>query len=179
LTRGSRLALASVLIVVAAVVGTWGLWATFSGPPSIVVTRSPMLDKPAPPIVLQSLDGSTTVRLADYLGRPVMVNFWASWCLPCRQEFPLLAGARAAHAADGLEILGIVYHDGPQAAQQFAEQYGGNWPLLADPADAAWHDYQGALVPTTYYIDRQGIVRAVSYGPPPSGTLEEQLAKIL
>ncbi len=111
MTRRSRPALSSLLILVAAVIGAWGLWAAFGGPPSIVVTRSPMLDKPAPPIVLQSLDGSTTVRLADYLGRPVMVNFWASWCLPCRQEFPLLASARATHAAAGLEILGIVHED--------------------------------------------------------------------
>jgi cytochrome c biogenesis protein CcmG, thiol:disulfide interchange protein DsbE len=179
LTRRPRLALAFVLILVAAVVGAWGLWAAFSGPPSIVVTRSPMLDKPAPPIVLQSLDGSTTVRLADFLGRPVMVNFWASWCLPCRQEFPLLAAARTAHAADGLEILGIDHEDDAASAQRFAADHGASWLLLSDPDNAAWRAYLGALVPMTYYIDRQGIVRAVSYGPPPSGTLEEQLAKIL
>lgn len=178
MTRRSRLALATVLVVLAVAIGAWGLSASF-GPPSIVVTRSPLLDKPAPPFALQALDGATTVRLTDYVGRPVIVNFWASWCLPCRQEFPLLAAARAAHAADGLEILGIVHDDGPQAAQQFADQYGGTWPLLADPAATAWHDYRGALLPITYYIDRQGIVRAVSYGPPPSGTLEDQIAKIL
>jgi cytochrome c biogenesis protein CcmG, thiol:disulfide interchange protein DsbE len=155
------------------------MWAAFSGPPSIVVTRSLMLDKPAPPIVLQSLDGSATVRLADYLGRPVMVNFWASWCLPCREEFPLLAAARAAHAADGLEILGIDHDDDVASAQSFAADHSATWLLLSDPYNAAWQAYLGGLVPTTYYIDRQGIVRAVSYGPPSSGSLDEQLAKIL
>jgi cytochrome c biogenesis protein CcmG/thiol:disulfide interchange protein DsbE len=165
--------LAAVILV------AWGLWGVLSGPPSIVVSRSPLLDKAAPQLELQTLDGTKTVRLSDYLGRPVLVNFWASYCLPCRQEFPLLASARAAHAGDGLEILGIVHDDGPQAAQQFADQYGGIWPLLADPGNSAWQAYGGALLPTTYYIDRAGIVRAVSYGPPPSGTLEEQLAKIL
>jgi cytochrome c biogenesis protein CcmG/thiol:disulfide interchange protein DsbE len=160
-----------------------GVWLVLGGglgrPPSVVVTRAPLLGAPAPAFSLQTLDGTATVRLADYAGRPVMVNFWASWCLPCREEFPLFAAARAAHVADDLEIIGIVHDDGPQAAQQFAAQYAAAWPLLADPADEAWRAYGGALVPTTYYIDRNGIVRAVSYGPPPSGTLEEQIAKIL
>lgn len=179
MSRRSRLLLAAALVVVAVVVGAWGVSVSLGGPPSITVSRSPLLDKPAPQFELQTLDGSATVRLADYLGRPVMVNFWASWCLPCRQEFPLLAAARAAHTADGLEILGVVHNDGPQAARAFAGQYGGTWPLLADPANVTWQAYQGVLVPITLYIDRGGVVRAVSYGPPPSGTLEEQINKIL
>jgi cytochrome c biogenesis protein CcmG/thiol:disulfide interchange protein DsbE len=178
LTRRSRFALAAVLVVIAVAVGGWGLWASL-GPPSIQVTRSPLLDKPAPAFTLATLDGSATVRLADYAGRPLIVNFWASWCLPCRQEFPLLAAAREEHAAQGLEIIGIVHDDGPEAARNFAQAYGATWPLLADPDDAAWQGYLGTLVPITFYIDRQGIIRAVSYGPAPSGTLEEQLAKIL
>lgn len=179
LTRQSRRGPAAVLVLLAVVVGAWALWAAFSGPPSIQVSRSALLDKPAPQFALQTLDGTATVRLADYLGRPVVVNFWASWCIPCRQEFPLLRAAREAHAADGLEILGIVHDDGPQAARQFADAYDATWPLLADPDDSAWRDYRGVVLPITYYIDRQGVVRALSYGAPPSGTLEEQIAKIL
>jgi cytochrome c biogenesis protein CcmG/thiol:disulfide interchange protein DsbE len=179
LTRRSRFVLAAVLVLLAVVLGAWGLWAALGGPPSIVVTRSPLLDKPAPDFALTTLDGSATVRLADYAGRPLMINFWASWCLPCREEFPLLAAAREKHAAAGLEILGIVHDDGPEAALSFAQAYGATWPLLADPDDAAWRGYLGTLVPITYYVDRHGVIRAVSYGPPPSGTLEEQLAKIL
>jgi cytochrome c biogenesis protein CcmG, thiol:disulfide interchange protein DsbE len=179
LTRRSRLLLAGALVLLAVAIGTWGLWIALGSPPSIVVSRSPLLDKPAPEITLATLDAAATVRLSDYRGRPVMVNFWASWCLPCRQEFPLFADARSAHAGEGLEILGIVHDDGPQAAQQFASAYGATWPLLNDVDDVAWGAYLGTLVPITYYIDREGVVRAVSYGPPPSGTLEEQLAKIL
>ena len=67
----------------------------------------------------------------------------------------------------------------PISAQRFATDEGATWPLVQDADNSAWQAYGGALVPTTYYIDRQGIVRAVSYGPPPSGTLEELLAKIL
>jgi cytochrome c biogenesis protein CcmG/thiol:disulfide interchange protein DsbE len=152
-----------------------------AGEPSqsvIVVPRNPLLDQPAPGFTLQALDGST-VSLGDYRGRPVIVNFWASWCQPCQQEFPLFAAARAQHAVDGLEILGIVHNDTTQAAQAFAAHQGAAWPLLSDPDDTAWQAYRGALLPISYYIDRDGIIRAVSYGPPSSGTLDDLLAKIL
>jgi cytochrome c biogenesis protein CcmG/thiol:disulfide interchange protein DsbE len=147
--------------------------------PPITISGSALLNQPAPDFALQTLDGSRTVRLADYRGRPVIVNFWASWCVPCREEFPLLRAVRAEHAGAGLEVLGIVHDDGPAAAQAFADSYLADWPLLLDPADSAWNAYRGVLVPITFYVDRAGVVRAVSFGPPPADVLEEQLAKIL
>lgn len=174
-----RLAFTAVAIVVAAVVIGWAVTSSLGRPPSIVVPRSPLLDKPAPAIDLPTLDGTSTISLADYVGRPVVINFWASWCLPCRDEFPLLRATRAAHAGEGLEILGIAHDDTAEAARQFGLDYGATWPLLLDDQDIAWRAYQGTFVPVTYYVDRQGIVRALSYGAPASGTLEEQLAKIL
>jgi cytochrome c biogenesis protein CcmG/thiol:disulfide interchange protein DsbE len=181
LTRRSRLVLATAIALVAVVALAWFAWSQFNATPtpSIVVGRNPLLDKAAPAISLPTLDGSGTVNLSDYAGRPVIVNFWASWCVPCRQEFPLFKEARTEHAADGLEILGVVHLDSADSAQQFATDQGATWPLLMDADNTAWRAYGQLLVPTTYYIDRDGIVRAVSYGPPPSGTLEEQLAKIL
>ena len=181
MTRRSRLVLATAIALVAVVAVGWFAWSQSNAnpTPSIVVGRNPLLDKPAPAISLPTLDGSGTVNLSDYAGRPVIVNFWASWCVPCRQEFPLFKDARAAHAADGLEILGVVHLDSADSAQGFATEQGATWPLLMDANNSVWQAYGQLLVPTTYYIDRQGIVRAVSYGPPPSGTLEELLAKIL
>lgn len=179
MTPRARQLLAGATLLLATVGAAWIVWLFFGGPPSIHVSRPPLLDKPAPAFRLKTLDGSALVGLSDYAGRPLVVNFWASWCLPCRQEFPLLAAARTAHRADGLEVIGIVHDDGPQAATQFAQQFGGTWPLLADPDDAAWQAYGGAVVPITFYVDRGGVIRAVSYGAPASGTLEELIAKIL
>lgn len=147
-------------------------------PPRVIIGGSPLVGQPAPAFELESLDGET-VSLADYAGRPVIVNFFASWCIPCREEIPLLVRVRDEHAADGLEVLGIVHDDGPQAAAAFAAGYGADWPMLLDPDDAAWRAYGGQLMPVTFYIDREGIVRAVSFGPPPPDALDEQLAKIL
>ncbi|MEA2622620.1 MAG: cytochrome c biosis protein CcmG, thiol:disulfide interchange protein DsbE [Chloroflexota bacterium] len=142
------------------------------------ILGSPLLDKPAPDFQLARLDG-TLVRLSGYRGRPVIVNFWASWCIPCRDEFPEFVAARAQHAQDGLEILGIVHLDGADAAAGFARERGADWPLLLDPKDEAWKAYQGIGVPSTYFIDREGVVRATSLGPVSAAALPIQLAKIL
>jgi peroxiredoxin len=91
----------------------------------------------------------------------------------------LLVTARANHEAEGLEILGVIHDDSVQSATAFAATYNVAWPLLVDADDAAWNAYHGAFVPVTYFIDRAGIVRAVSYGPPPSASLDSLLAKIL
>ena len=147
-------------------------------PSVVIVGGSPLLDQPAPEFSLATANGET-VTLSSLRGRPVIVNFWASWCIPCREEFPLLVSAYERYSPAGLEIVGIVHDDGPQAAAEFARSYGATWPLLLDPDDVAWQAYRGSLVPITYYIDRTGIIRAVSFGAPPSGYLDDQIEKIL
>ena len=146
-----------------------------SGP---IVVEQGLVGQPAPAFDLERLDGGR-VRLADFDGRPLIVNFWASWCGPCKDEFPIFRAARERHAADGLEILGVIHDDGPEAARAFAESQDAEWPMLLDPDDAAYNAYRVLALPTTFYVDRDGIVRAVSFGPPPSGVLDEQLHKIL
>ncbi len=143
-----------------------------------MVERNPLLDQPAPDFRLAATDGRS-IALSDLRGRPVIVNFWASWCEPCRDEFPLLRDAYQRHAGDGLEILGVIHGDGPQAAATFAQTYGADVAAADRRRRRRWRAYYGALLPITYFVDRQGIVRAVSYGPPPTGVLDEQIAKTL
>lgn len=145
----------------------------------VVVGGSPLVGKPAPAIELADLAG-VTVRLADYIGRPVVVNFWASWCVPCRDEFPVFVAAREQYAADGLEILGVIYKDDAGSAQAFADDQGAGWPLLQDPGERVYTAYTGfGGVPMTVFVDGESVVRSVSYGPLSEAGFADQMALIL
>ena len=111
-------------------------------------------------------------------GRPVLVNFWASWCIPCREEFPLFKRARQDPANEQLVILGILYQDSEDEALDFMRAQGASWPALEDPGGAVAGAYRVAAPPVTFFIDRAGIVRAVSFGPPPEEVFEQYLDRI-
>lgn len=149
------------------------------GASPVVIGGSPLLGKPAPAIALQNLAGET-VSLADYAGRPVIVNFWASWCIPCREEFPIMVAGKQQHADQGLEILGIVYKDNAANAQAFATDHGADWPLLQDPGEKVYTAYSGfGGVPMSAFIDGEGIVRAMSLGPFSQEGFDSYVAQIL
>lgn len=133
----------------------------------------------APAFELQDLDGNT-VRLADLRGRPVIVNFWASWCGPCVEEFPLLKRAAAQHAGDGLALVGIVYKDSSAAAADFMQRMGANWPTLMDPGEKT-ADAFGIVAgpPESFFIDAEGTVIARQIGQLSAGDLDRHLAAIL
>jgi cytochrome c biogenesis protein CcmG, thiol:disulfide interchange protein DsbE len=133
---------------------------------------------PAPAFALADLDGNP-VSLADLRGRPVIVNFWASWCGPCVQEFPLLRGAAAAHAADGLAIVGIVFQDRSEAARAFLARMGAAWPGVMDPGDAVATRYGIIWPPDSFFIDRDGVVVTRQIGQLSAADLERGLAAIL
>lgn len=132
----------------------------------------------APDFTLASLDGEP-IRLADLRGRPVIVNFWASWCGPCIEEFPLLREAAARHAADGLAVVGIVYRDRSGAAREFMERHGGTWPAAIDPGEQVATDYGVVGPPETYFIARDGTIAARNIGQITAATLDDQLAAII
>jgi cytochrome c biogenesis protein CcmG, thiol:disulfide interchange protein DsbE len=134
--------------------------------------------QPAPDFALADLDGKP-VRLADLRGRPVIVNFWASWCGPCIEEFPLLQAAATRHRADGLAVIGIVYRDNSEAARAFMTRMGATWPTAMDPGDQVAQRFGIYGPPETFFIDRNGVVRGRQIGQLSASDLDRQLALAL
>jgi len=142
-------------------------------------TAAPASGDVAPAFALPGLDGGC-VRLDDLRGRPVIINFWASWCSPCRDEFPLLRAAYEDHAeSDGLEVIGITYRDIPFDSRRFAEEEGADWALAIDDDQRAAQTYRVTAIPQTLFVRRDGTISARIYGPFSTRELDAALREIL
>jgi cytochrome c biogenesis protein CcmG/thiol:disulfide interchange protein DsbE len=136
--------------------------------------------EPAPPLALSDLAGQI-VTLNAYQGRPLIVNFWATWCEPCREEMPLLQQVHNAHQRAGLIVLGISQDSEERltAVRTYWTQSGWSFPSLLDPDGAVARRYQVFLLPSTIFINAQGVVAAMHHGPINATQIEQYLAKIL
>lgn len=178
-TRQSGVRVALVLVIVLGIIGTaWfiGRQQGFGtiGKGGINSDLLPKVGEQAPDLVTFDTRGNL-VRLSDLRGQPVWLNFWGSWCPPCRAEFPDIEAAYQTLNPQGLVMLGIAVGEDPLVAQDYADRVGGTFPVLADPAYLAAvipeDEYPEAreLVtsytinnyPTHIFIDRDGTVRAV------------------
>ena len=154
-----------------ALLATWGIAASLGG-------QSARVGGPAPDFALVDLDGEP-VRLADLRGQPVIVNFWASWCGPCVEEFPMLREAAAAHAKDRLVVIGVVHEDRSEAARDFMARFDATWPAVMDPGGSVASSYGIHGLPETFFIGTDGVIRGRQIGGLTSATLDEKLAAII
>jgi thiol-disulfide isomerase/thioredoxin len=130
-------------------------------------------------VALTDLDGNP-VSLAALRGRPVWVNFWASWCPPCQQETPVLRDVYRAHTADGLALVAVsVQEASPDEVRHYAETYDLPYTIAFDGTSDVFHAWRGYGLPTSYFIDAEGIIRGVHYGPLSTDAAEELLATII
>jgi cytochrome c biogenesis protein CcmG, thiol:disulfide interchange protein DsbE len=166
------LVLAAVLPLL--LLGVLGLALFVRGPAASPTT----IGSVAPDFSLIDLDGNP-VHLADLRGQPVIVNFWASWCGPCVDEFPLLQATAEEHAGDGLVVLGIVYQDRSEAARAFMQQNGGTWQALMDPDDRVARAYNIFGPPETYFVGRDGTIVARHIGQLTAASLDAKVASIM
>lgn len=144
-------------------------------PATTRAVRSPLVGKQAPAIEGVSVDGHK-VRLSDLRGKWVVVNFFATWCVPCRQEHPELIRFSQAHGAQGdAAVLGVVYSDSTQAVREFRDKEGGAWPMLEDPKGRIALDYGVAGVPESFLVDPDGLVVAKLLGGVRATDLEQLL----
>lgn len=135
------------------------------------------VNEPAPAISGATLSGET-LDLAALRGRPVLVNFWASWCGPCRDEFPLFADELAGRAADGFAIVGVLYKDDASLAAGFIDEFGATWPTVVDEDGSIAAAYNVVAPPQSYFIDGEGVLRGIQIGQILDEDFATQYAKI-
>ena len=152
------------------------LWTVFSRVPSAV--GAPLSSSPspregflAPAFTLDTLQGGK-IALSDLRGKIVVANFWASWCFPCRQETPTLEKIYEQYKDAGVVILGVnlTNQDSFSDVQAFAQEFGLKYPILLDRAGGTAYQYQIEGLPTTFFINRAGVIRTVAVGGPMSDT---------
>lgn len=148
-----------------------------SSPSEVFVEDKEIMIGQAPPLfTLESLDGGF-VSLEEYRGRPIMVNFWASWCEPCTVEMPDFEEASNTH--DGLVIIGVNLQETRGDAQRFANQVGVTYPLVLDPNGRAKQSYDVFTQPVTIFIDSEFNVVSRKNGLLTRPELESRLEEIL
>ena len=130
------------------------------------LASSGLTGQPAPDFALKNAAGEN-VRLTDLRGDVVMINFWATWCGPCRQEMPLLDEMHARYGRVGFSLLGVNIDDDPQRAKDMIESLGVTFPIVFDDQKTVSEQYDVSAMPVTILLDREGIVRHVHYGYKP------------
>ena len=133
----------------------------------------------APAKPLTRLEGGGRGSLADYRGRWVLVNFWASWCLPCRAEAPALEEFQHRHGGADFTVLGIDTQDLSGDAQGFAHEFELSYPQLRDGEGEAAHEFGTTGVPENFLVTPSGRVKLVQPGPVTEGYLSERVAPLL
>lgn len=152
---------------------------------SVLACLSPLvgaeaINVPAPDFTLESRSGEN-LRLEDHRGEVVMLNFWASWCGPCRQEMPLMDGLYSQYKDLGFTILAVNVDENREEAHRFLDKVTVSYPVLYDPESSVSELYEVQAMPTTVMIDRDGKARYLHYGYQPGyeDDYEQQIRELV
>ncbi len=174
-----------IIIFVIVVGGVWILFSrtitttTASNSSGVVLEPAPIAGHPAPVFELQTLDGDI-VTLADFKGKPVLINFWATWCGPCRAEMPEFQQA-AVDNSDDLVVIGInnTANDTPELVNDFVDELGITFLILLDESGDTAETYRVLGLPMTVFVDRNGVVNEVFTGPLNKAYIEAKIPELL
>lgn len=161
-----------------AVGGALAVWALLLSPSGMMTDAAREI--PNPNLQLFDLfEDRTEYRLADFQGRPVVLNFWGTWCPPCRAEMPHFESVWSKRKDDGLLVIGVNSLDQEEAARDFIEQVGVTYPIAGDASGEITLEFEVRGFPATYFIDRSGNLHRTWVGPLNEAKLDELASEIL
>ncbi len=149
-----------------------------SSPTSVGENAPARVDFPAPDLQLHDISGNP-VSLSDYQGQVVLVNNWATWCPPCRQEMPILDAYFRDHRHQDFVIVAIDAGDAADLVADFANQFGMSFPVWVDPSSSALNSFRNNYLPSSYLIDKEGQVVMVWSGAVTRASLEQNITPLL
>ncbi len=132
----------------------------------------------APDFTLTDLDGNQ-LSLSDFRGKVVFINFWATWCPPCRAEMPEIEAVHQQYKTKDVVVIGVDILEADDKVRQFVKQGGYSWTFVIDSAGLVSADYNINAIPTSYFIDKEGIIRAVNIGAMTKRAMEAKLAEAM
>ncbi|MEA3337703.1 MAG: redoxin domain-containing protein [Chloroflexota bacterium] len=138
---------------------------------------APAVNHPAPAFTLNTLDGEQ-LELADLQGQPVVLNFWATWCGPCRAEMPELQRLHEQLSRAGVVVLGVNQNETPDIVSRYREGLGIDFPTVIDQRLRVSREYAVNSIPTTFFIDRDGVIQRTFIGPMTDAVLAQNLKAI-
>ncbi|MDE0159842.1 MAG: TlpA disulfide reductase family protein [Candidatus Dadabacteria bacterium] len=156
-------AVPKILTVLIIALLAYTLWSGLSGKGD-VQTPSQLVGRPAPEFALKSFSGEK-VRLSDFRGKTLLVNFWASWCHPCREEAPVLERIYMSLSGNQVEFIGINIMDDRKSAEEYIKSFGGSFVNIYDPENRIHLDYGVGGVPETFFVNPEGIITGKHRGP--------------
>ena len=170
----------AVLIGVVALLGLLAYGVRSTAPDANIEQALANGERPrAPAVELPRLDGQGTASLVDYRGRVVVLNYWASWCEPCRAESPLLERWQRRLAPRGGTVVGVDVLDVASDAREFARRFGLTYPMLRDADGASQKGFGVVAYPETIVIDRAGRIAALRRGPVDEDFMRSEVAPLL
>lgn len=165
-------------VAAAAAIVAWPVW--LSTTPRTPVSTTPGAGEANLDFTLKDMNGAT-VNLADFRGRPVILNFWATWCGPCKAEIPALVALAEQYKSKNLTVIGVSVDDTPEDLREFAAEYKMNYPVLVGLGHDKFQETYDALmmVPVTWFIRADGSIFRKHQGPASREWFEDQVKAML
>ena len=144
---------------------------------SLDLEVAPFVGAIPPEFSLFNLNGEE-VSLSNFSGQPVVINFWATWCAPCRVEMPAIQSRFEKFKDQGLVVLAVDFDEPSDIVSDFRDEFGLTFEILLDPGAEVQQLYRNRAYPTTFFIDPNGVIQVQHFGPMTEGQMDDNLAKI-